>query len=107
MPYLSVFCDSEYSFPPSIELGLVSRKKKKKKKKVVKYPGGKRKKGQYKSKASIARLPFVCPAIDIVVCKALSSRSQKVSEVYRSLQCMEFTKFANCRSRFSIYHLIL
>ena len=35
---------------------MVSRKKKKKK--VVKYPGGKRKKGQHKSKASIARLPF-------------------------------------------------
>merc|ERR1712031_34076 len=30
------------------------KKKKKKKKKVVKYPGGKRKKGQHKSKASIA-----------------------------------------------------
>merc|ERR1711908_129905 len=29
-------------------------KKEKKKKKVVKYPGGKRKKGQHKSKASIA-----------------------------------------------------
>merc|ERR1712196_546669 len=30
------------------------KKKKKEKKKVVKYPGGKRKKGQHKSKASIA-----------------------------------------------------
>merc|ERR1711988_1681647 len=30
------------------------KKKKKKKKKIVKYPGGKRKKGQHKSKASIA-----------------------------------------------------
>jgi len=66
-------------------LGSRKKKKKKKKKKKVKYGPGGRKKGAHKSKGLKARLPFVCPDICIVVCKARSSRSQKFSEVHRSL----------------------
>ena len=63
------------------------KKKKKKKKKVVKYPGGKRAKGQHKSKASKASRAFLCSQLVAAELGTLCNTVSSAGEGGIQLQC--------------------